>query len=95
MALHDPVHLRQAEARAAFALRGEEWLEDPRLDLGRHARTGIGHFDDDLVVHPPRAQADGPAMRQCVDRVEHQIDECLAHAVRPPFDEHLAGDVDA
>ncbi|MNL07206.1 hypothetical protein D3C87_1278760 [compost metagenome] len=38
------VHHAQAQPGALpLGLGGEEWLENLRLDLGRHARTGIGH----------------------------------------------------
>src|ERR1700704_4582738 len=53
---------RQAEAGAAMPrARGMalEPVEHLVLDVGRNARTGIGHGESDVVLGSLRAQADG------------------------------------
>src|ERR1700692_848342 len=59
-------HQRQAEAGAAVpravgvAFEPVEYLV---LDVGRNARTGVGHGEDDAVFGPDGAEADGRVLR--------------------------------
>src|ERR1700687_5351699 len=69
-------HQRQAEAGAATprAVRMRlEPVEHLVLDVGRNARTGIGHGEDDTVLAPTRAQADSGVLRRKSDGVRQEI----------------------
>src|SRR5712691_10825155 len=46
----------QAEPVAALALGGEERLEDPRAQIGGHARAVVLPLDQRVPVQPARAQ---------------------------------------
>src|SRR5690606_28216289 len=85
--LHDAVGDGQPHARAALALRREQGLEDPRpyarahpdagvLDLGDRPACGVGEG----------AEAEEPAGRHRLHRVEDEVDEDLAQLRRPPLD---------
>src|ERR1700685_4162307 len=59
-------HQRQAEAAAAMPCPVGMTLEPVEylvLDVGRNARTGISHGENDAVFGAPGAQADGSVGR--------------------------------
>src|SRR5450756_23990 len=71
---------RQAEAGAAMPRAvgmALEPVEHLVLDVGRNARTGIGHRENDAVFGPLRAKADGGVLRRKSDGVGQEIIQYL------------------
>ena len=76
-------HQRQPEAGAAMPRAvgmAFEPVEHLVLDLGRNARAGIGHGEDDAVLGAPGADRHRRIMRREADGVGEQIIEHLHHA---------------
>src|SRR5437763_11554803 len=76
-------HQRQPEARAAMPRAvgmAFEPVEHLVLDLGRNARAGIDHGEDDAVLAAPGADRHCRIVRRETDRVREQIIEYLYHA---------------
>src|SRR5438552_12202016 len=76
--LDDGEHLRQAEARATLTLGSEERVEDPRLNVGRHAHPRIADLHDHVVVLASGAELDDATAGQGVHRVEYQVGDGFA-----------------
>ena len=57
-----------------------EPVEHLVLDVGRNARTGIGHGEHDAVLGSPGAEADGCVLRRESDGIGQQIIQHLHHA---------------
>src|SRR5450755_708072 len=65
-------HQRQSEAGAAMPRAvgmALEPVEHLVLDVGRNARTGIGHIENDVVFGSPGAEADAGILRREPDGV--------------------------
>src|SRR6266852_4263088 len=65
-------HQRQAEASAAMPRSMGAALEPVEhlvLDVGRNARTGIGHREGDALLSSACADDDGRVLRREADRV--------------------------
>src|SRR6266403_3369917 len=81
--LDEGAHQLQAEAGATvprpvgMTLEPVEYLV---LDVGRNARTGVGHAENDSVFGSPGAQADGGVLRRKSDGIRQQIIQHLHHA---------------
>src|SRR6202035_5516785 len=77
-------HQRQPEAGAAMPRAVRMTLEPVEhlvLDVGRNARPGIGHGENDAVFGAFRAQADGGALGRKSDGVGEEIVQYLLDAV--------------
>ena len=65
----------QTEAGAIPALGGKEWLAGVRQHLGRHTSAGVDDRDHDAPVPQLRSQAQLPALRHRVARVQGKIEQ--------------------
>ena len=94
MRVHDLAHDRQAQARA-LRLGREERTENALQVVGRNARPGVAHFDDDLrrlrlavadrlvfARQQRRADVDVAFAAERFERVGEQVREQLAQLVR-------------
>ena len=87
----DAVHHRQAHAGAALRqLGGEEWLEDPLLQLGRDADAGVAHLHPDLAVAAAGPDRQIAAAGHGVGGVDDEVDEHLLELAAVAFERQLA-----
>src|SRR6266568_4702209 len=67
VALHNPEHRRQPQARALVTFGGEKGLEYLALYFGRHADAVVANFDPGLIMALRTTDVNGPVGWQGVD----------------------------
>src|SRR6185369_15218883 len=80
----------ESHARAGFAFRGEERIEQSLFDFGGHAGAGIGDAEHDAIARFLCGDTHFAARRHRVDGVVDHVYEHLAEFDRVAFDERLA-----
>jgi len=92
VASHDVVRHREAQPCALVGgLGGEERLEDPLHDIGRHAGAVVAHRDHRRLVGSAGAQPDGREVRLARAVVQRHHLACLAAQVSPAFVGRITG----
>ncbi|MCY1007703.1 hypothetical protein OV079_19535 [Nannocystis pusilla] len=76
MALAHPRDHREPQA-GALGAAGDERIEDPRAQLGRHAGAAVGHAEGQAAVLAADRQLDRGARRARLQGVAHQVDQRL------------------